>query len=213
MERIGMGGILLSVFSALFVLLGILLVWIQTNSDLIQGYGSYGRLSFVESFPYMPLGIILCGLVFLTLLLRKFDISYKRSLGFVLILIIGIGISIAWYFSTIPLGNKLFTGGGRMMRMHGNSGANFVFGTVNAIAIDSITVADASGKTYTIKTTDSTHYPYGAPSVGDTVRSVGTWDGSTFIATGVRAFDEESQEGMRGRGMGQGRGRGMMMPK
>jgi hypothetical protein len=203
-EKIGLSGIIFGIVSGVCILLGFILVWLRMNGDLISSYGSYGRMSYVESFPYMPFVIIAIGLISLLFVLRRFDLSYKRPLGVILFLTLITALGLAWYGSTLPIGNQFFRGGGMMMRMYGSSGANFVYGTVESISKETIVVVDADGKSYTLRITDQTHFPFGEPTVGDTVRSVGTWDGSIFVATGVRVFDQ-SQGGMMGRGMGQGR--------
>jgi hypothetical protein len=195
LSRLGYDGLLLSLFSVLALIAGVILVWLIGNRDLLSDYGANGWLSFLQSFPYLPAGIF--ALLFLVFIFgfRRFDFSYKKPLviisGFLLVLVIGI----AWLLSINPVGKNLFTRGGQMMQVGKSQGANFVSGTVVEVGSDYLTLEYDNGQKETVYLSDTTHYRFGEPEEGDFVRSVGKWNEGKFEAVGVRVFSEENPPG------------------
>ncbi len=213
-EKLGINGSMFVVFCFLIFTLGFILYWINSNNDLLLGgYGGAGLSSFLQSFPYLFVAVFIILLIFLTLLFRTFDFSYKKPLVFILLsVVVGI-VLLGWFSIKQPAGQRLYQQEGRILRMGMMNNGNAVTGTVVEIDKGKISVENEDNKIAVIETNSTTHFPFGPVKVGDQIRAIGTWENNVFTALGIRVFDETNPStlgpGMM-RGQNQGQGRGMM---
>jgi len=212
MGKLQMSGSVVLMLGLLTLIVGFILYWLNTNNDLLfGGYGKYGFLSFIQSFPYILLGAFILFFLFLTFIFRRYDFSYKKPFFRMLILVL-VAIGIAGYISIKqPIGKRFYQNQGRYLRMGMMNNANAVSGIVTKIGNNSIVIQNEDNKETTILFDSSTHFPFGTPKSGDTIRTVGKWVGDSFKAQGIRVFNPEDtstfEPGMR---RGGDRGRGMM---
>ena len=213
-EKLGVNGSIavLSVF--LILIAGFVFYWINSNNDLLfGGYGTPGLSSFVQSFPYFFIAIFIILFIILIFIFRTFDFSYKKPF-FIILLFVVIGILITgWISIKQPMSQQIYQQGGRNLRMGMMNNSNAVSGIVVEINTSTITIQNEKGTDTTVDFTSNTHFPFGLPKIGDSVRAVGAWEESIFKAFGIRIFDENNPStlgpGFRD-GRGQGQGRGMM---
>lgn len=217
-EKFGLNGGLAIIMILLCSIAGFIFYWINSNNDLLfGGYGRYGLSSFVQSFPYIFIIGFITLFIFLIIIFRKYDFSYKKPF-YLILLIVAIGIlAIGWFSIKQPISQKIYQNEGRFLRMGMMNNNNAVSGVVEEINGKNIIIQDEKGINTTVNFTSETHFPFGQPKIGDSVRAVGTWNKLIFNAFGVRIFDENNPStlgpGMmkgRGQGRGQGQGRGMM---
>ena len=188
-ERLGLQSCLVIILGLLTLSIGFVLYWVSNNNDLLfGGYGRYGMLSFVQSFPYLFAGVFLLLFIFLIVVFRQFDISYKKPLSLILFLTtIGI-VLLGWITIRQPFGQRLYQQEGKMFHMGILNTSNAVTGNVIRINQHVITIQNTDGVLVPIHTDANTHFPFGFPQSGDTIRSVGVWNGGIFNAVGVRVF-------------------------
>ena len=211
-EKLEINGGMIVLLVLLTAIAGFLFYWINSNNDLLfGGYGQYGLSSFIQSFPYIFVLGFIALFIFLILIFRKFDFSYKKPFLFILLFVV-IGVLIAgWISIKQPIGQRLYQQEGRMLRMGMMNNSNAVTGIVVEINNNRISIQNVDNNVININTNITTHFPFGQPKVGDQIRAVGTWNGAIFTAIGVRVFDETNPSTlgpgmMQGRGQGQGRG-------
>ena len=213
-EKLELNGGMAVLLVLLIAIAGFVFYWINSNNDLLfGGYGQYGLSSFVQSFPYIFVIGFIVLFIFLILIFRKFDFSYKKPFFFILLFVV-IGVLIAgWISIKQPMSQQIYQQEGRFFRMGMMNNGNAITGTVIEIKQNRISIQNEDNETIAINTDSDTHYPFGQPKVGDQIRSVGSWEGNVFTAIGVRVFDETNpttlDPGMM-QGRGQGQGRGMM---
>ena len=209
-ERLGVGGGMLLLLAGLIVISGLVEYWFRLNSDLVLGgYGKYGLGVFIRTFPYVFVITFAALFFLLSLILRRFDFSYKKPFIPFLLALTGVVLAAGLFSLDTSYGRGFyrnegrFFGIGRMM-----NGANTVNGEVSQIGSDTLILETEDGKKVTVRTTNATHYPFGTPKAGDIVRAVGAWKGNNFEAAGVRVFDKNDVSPMTGGyGMG-GQGKG-----
>lgn len=199
-EKVGIDSGITLILISLVLIAGLISYWANNNNDLLfAGYGRYGLLSFVKSFPYLLLVTFIFLFVLLTFLFRKFDVSYKKPFAIILSLIFSLILIFGWFSSKQNFGKKLYQREGRMFGIGMTNNQNSVSGTViefqkNLIIIKSDT------KQIKIITDDNTHFSYGTPKIGDYIRSVGNWENDSFMAIGIRVFTNIDQGSTPGQG-------------
>lgn len=207
-EKLKLNGGMIVLLVLLTAIAGFVFYWINSNNDLLfGGYGQYGLSSFIQSFPYIFVIGFIALFIVLILIFRTFDFSYKRPF-FIIILFVALGIfAIGWVSIKQPMGQRLYQQEGRFFRMGMMNNSNAVSGVVAEISTNTIIIQNEKGANTTINFSSNTHFPFGHPRIGDSVRAVGIWDGSIFNAFGVRVFDDTNPSTL---GPGTMRGRGKM---
>ncbi len=212
LSKIVHGGFLWIMMAMLLGLYIVLTVWIATNGDLLSSYGQTGFWSFLQAFPYIPLLLTVPVLGAFLLLIRVYDVSYKKPLLGIVFGVIVFSLLAAGLLSRNKTVVDVVSKNQRMFGMGQMTGKNFLIGTVEAYENNELTLKQEDGSSVSVRLTDATHYPFGTPSIGNTVRVVGDTDaGGVFEAVGVRVFDEDSMYGSKqGQrkmdGSGQGKG-------
>jgi len=205
LEKLGIGSSMVVLFLGLIILAGVISYWFKLNNDLIfGGYGKYGLRIFTQTFPYILVLSFICLFFLLSLLLRKFDFSYKKSFISILSFILGLALVFGWVSLKNPIGRKFYQKEGRFLRigrMENNS--NSISGQVLQIYGNNLIINTYDGKSVMVKTSNNTHYPFGFPKIRGSVRTIGKWNGDNFEAVGIRVFNEDDIGGMI-RGYGQG---------
>jgi len=211
-EKLGLNGGLIVIFGLLFAITGFVLYWTNSNSDLLLGGYVHIRLSsFIQSFPYIFVLPFLFLFIFLIIIFRRFDFSYKKPF-FTILLFILAGILISgWLSIKQPIGQQLYQQEGQFFRMGMMNNSNAISGIVIEVSKNTITIQDEKNTKTIINLSANTHFPFGQPKIGDSIRAVGTWNGVIFNTLGVRVFDNTNPSTL-GPGMmhGRGQGRGMM---
>jgi len=213
-EKLKLNGSMIVLLVLLTAIAGFVFYWINSNNDLLfGGYGQYGLSSFIQSFPYIFVIGFIALFIFLILIFRTFDFSYKRPF-FIIILFVALGILVlGWVSIKQPMSQQLYQQEGRFFRMGMMNNSNAVTGLVVEISQNKISLQNNNDNLIIINTNTTTHIPFGQPKVGDQIRAVGTWNGAIFTAIGIRVFDETNPSTL-GHGMiqdqRQGQGRGMM---
>jgi hypothetical protein len=204
-EKFGIGGGIVLLFLVLIIISAMVSYWFKLNSDLIfGGYGGYGFRIFTQTFPYAFVFTFIGLFLLLSIILRKFDISYKKPFIGILSVIIGLVFVLGWFSLNNPYGRRFYQNEGKYFGMGRMiNGTNSIYGKVVQVSGETIILQTQDGQNITIQISKETHYPFGSPKEGDAVRTVGTWNGKYFEAVGIRVFDDDDAGGMIG---GYGRG-------
>jgi len=202
-QKLGLGGGL-----ALSLLLGIFFLNLAFFTMKVSGsleflsFGRIGILAFLESFPYHW---IIMGLVFFvvaSMILSRYDISYKKPfkklLAALLLLIFVAGIALAISGINEAIEEKVAQGKIPVLRsLYGRRGGvwkNGLVGEVVEIRSGGLVVETREKKKVFVELTKNTLFLTGSDfKVGDRVRAVGKWDGENFRASALR---------LRGQGRG-----------
>lgn len=201
-EKVGIDSGITLILISLVLIAGLISYWANNNNDLLfAGYGRYGLLSFVKSFPYLLLITFIFLFVLLTFLFRKFDVSYKKPFAIILSLIFSLILIFGWFSSRQNFGKKLYQREGRMFGIGMTNNQNSVSGTVIELQKNLI-IIKSDTKQIRIIIDDNTHFSYGTPKIGDLIRSTGSWNNDNFKAIGIRIFKDDDSITIRGRGRG-----------
>jgi len=203
LSRIARGGLVWIILAMFLGISVVLSIWVATNSDLLSSYGQTGFWSFLQAFPYIPLLLTIPVLGAFLFAIRLYDVSYKKPLLGIVFGVIVFSLVAAGLLSRNKTVVDVVSKNQPMFGMGQMAGKNFLIGTVEAYEGNELRVKQDDGSVVSVHLSDGTHYPYGTPSIGDTVRVVGNMDtGGVFEAVGVRVFDDAS---LYGAGKGQRR--------
>lgn len=197
LEKLGIDSGIIAVIVLLIIASGFIFYWSNNNNDLLfGGYGRYGILSFIQSFPYLLLFIFIALFASLAFLFRKFDLSYKKPFIAILSVIFLSVLLFGWFSTRQNFGKRLYQQNSRMFGAGMKNNQNSVFGKAILIEENSITIETSDTIKIKIIINNDTHFPFGFPKVGDTIRSTGNWENNNFEAVGIRVFlDSESSRG------------------
>jgi hypothetical protein len=199
-EKVGIDSGITLILISLVLIAGLISYWANNNNDLLfAGYGRYGLLSFIKSFPYLLLVTFVFLFVLLTFLFRKFDASYKKPFAIILSLIFSLILIFGWFSSKQNFGKKLYQREGRMFGIVMTNNQNSVSGTVIELQKNLI-IIKSDTKQIRIIIDDNTHFSYGTPKIGGYIRSVGNWENDSFKAIGIRVFTDIDQGSTPGQG-------------
>lgn len=103
-EEIGfVVALVISVLGSAFIF-NMLIFWARGTGNLhYLGLGSFGMLAFVRSFPHLWLWLAIILIAFAYLVLRHFDFSYKKPLGFTIAGLAVICLVVASVFASTPI--------------------------------------------------------------------------------------------------------------
>ena len=169
-EKVGIDSGITLILISLVLIAGLISYWANNNNDLLfAGYGRYGLLSFVKSFPYLLLVTFIFLFVLLTFLFRKFDVSYKKPFAIILSLIFSLILIFGWFSSKQNFGKKLYQREGRMFGIGMRNNQNSVSGTVIELQKNLI-IIKSDTKQIRIIIDDNTHFSYGTPKIESNIR-------------------------------------------
>jgi len=191
LENLGIDSGIISIMILLIISAGFLFYWNNNNNDLLfGGYGRYGFLSYIQLFPYLLLFIFISLFMLLVFLFRKFDLSYKKPFLVILTALFLFVMFFGWFSARQNFGKRLYQQNGRMFGAGMKNNQNSVFGKVILVEKNFITIETNDTLKIKIITNKDTHFPFGFPEVGDTIRSTGNWKNGNFEAVGIRVFLE-----------------------
>ena len=185
-KKLGLGGGLTLSLILAVLFLNLTFFGVKATGSLeFLSFGTKGILAFLESFPYHWILIGLAFFVFASIILSRYDISYKRPFRVVLailllsVFVVGAIISVSGVNEAIE--DRVNQGHFPLMRpfyrrMHG-MWRNALLGEVAEVKSDGLMVEIAQEKTVFIKFTENTLFP--AESVfskGDYIRVLGEWE-------------------------------------
>lgn len=210
LEKLGIDSGIITILILLVIAAGFIFYWSNNNNDLLfGGYGRYGLLSFIQSFPYLLIFIFILLFMSLAFLFRKFDLSYKKPFMAILAAIFLFVMFFGWFSTRQNFGKRLYQQNNRMFGAGMKNNQNSVFGKVISIEKNSITIETIDTIKIKIIINNDTHFPFGFPKIGNTVRSVGNWENENFKAIGIRVFADI----VEGATPGQGQQKGMRWNK
>ncbi len=195
-EKLGLGSALaLSIILAV-VAVDLLFYWLDVSNNLsVLSFGSIGILAFLETFPYIPLGIGILLIVLAGYILKKFDVSYKAPIivGVSLLILIPFlgGIAINYSGVNEAIENKVENGKLPPMKQYFGLNAPMarehqVMGEVTNIKDDKLTIEVEKEAEIDVVIAENTSLPDGDSfSVGDWVRAIGKKQEDSFIAQAI----------------------------
>ena len=170
-------------------------------------FGQYGIRPFLATFPWAAFVVAICGLVIGISLLRRYDISYKKSFVGLILGLIAVVLTVGWLMDLTGI-NERFERFGHMRGLYQEefAGNDWIMGEVIAAEKDQLQIETPNGNQATIQWNDKTLLPFGSDfKVGDKIRAVGKWSSNTtFKAIGIGRGGMHWQRGERGNGMFRG---------
>lgn len=185
-KKLGLGGglTLSLILAALFLNLTFFGVKASGSLEFLS-FGRKGILAFLESFPYHWILIGLAFFVFASIILSRYDISYKKPFKRVLVILLllvfiaGVIISVSGVNEAIE--DRVNQGHFRFLRAfygkrHG-MWRNALLGEIAEVKSDGLMVDIDQERTVFIKFTDNTLFPAGSDfNKGDYIRVLGEWE-------------------------------------
>lgn len=150
-------------------------------------FGRFGFRPFLATFPWLPLGIAVGGILGGITLLRRYDISYKKSF---------LGLIIALIVLVLTLGFVLdYTGFNERVEKieplpplfpsHFAS-QDWILGEIIQIEDKELMIMTPNGEKAKILRDEKTMLPFGGDfKIGDKIRAVGEWRDDVFVAKGI----------------------------
>ncbi|OGD86999.1 hypothetical protein A2164_04200 [Candidatus Curtissbacteria bacterium RBG_13_35_7] len=181
---IGLAG---AVFMALFF---INLVFFRLRIHGPLGYlifGEFGWKPFLATFPWLPFVIAIIGTIGGLILLRRYDISYKKSfLGLVIILAVLI-LSLGFLVDKAGFNEKAQNLGQLSpFYKHKFMGEEWLVGEIVEVGDNQVTVSTPRNDQVEVSWDEDTLLPFGAKfQIGQRIRVIGEWQDGKFMAKGI----------------------------
>ncbi|KPJ70923.1 hypothetical protein AMJ51_00550 [Microgenomates bacterium DG_75] len=150
-------------------------------------FGQFGLRPFLVTFPWLPLLIAVGGIFGGISLLRRYDISYKKSfLGLVIALLVLV-LTMGFVLDQIGFNERLE----RIKPLHPFYPGHFknqdwVMGEIIQIEDEEMVISTPQGEEVRILREEKTLLPFGGDfEVGERIRGVGEWRDDVFVAKGI----------------------------
>ncbi len=210
-QKLGLGGglALSLILAILFLNLAFFTMKVSGSLEFLS-FGKIGILAFLESFPYHWILIGVAFFVVASMILSRYDISYRKPfnklLAALLLLIFVAGTALALSGIDEAIEEKVAQGKIPILRpfygRRGEIGRRGLVGEVVEIRNGNLVVESSEEEKVFIELTRNTLLPPESDlKVGDRIRVVGEWDGKIFRASALM-LTHESRGLMRGRGRG-----------
>jgi len=194
-EKLSLDSGVIMIIISLILISGLTFYWTNNNNELLfGGYGKYGMLSFIQSFPYFLLVLFIFLFLMLTFLFRKFDMSYKKPFIVIFSIIFSFILLFGWISTQYPLGQRLYRNNEKGLHLGMKNSKNAVLGTVIQIQKNLVMIRTTDSRQIKIIIDSNTHFSYGKPEIGNFIRSVGNWENENFNAIGIRVFADIVEE-------------------
>lgn len=151
-------------------------------------FGTYGTMPFFRTFPITIMIYLIISFISGLLLLKRYDISYKRSFIGISIALLSMIFILGFIFDFLNVPERI--GAGRVLRKFQQErfvGNDWLIGEVVRSDNQSLIVATPDGITVRVRITPETLLPFGSLfRKGERIRAVGEWvDNQTFLAKGI----------------------------
>ena len=151
------------------------------------GFGRFGLRPFLATFPWLLFLVAVGGLFGGLALLRRYDISYKKSF---------LGLAISLLVLILTAGFLLdflgFNERARGLKPLGPlfpeqfAGEDWVVGEILEAKNGELVIVTPRGEEVTIKMDEKTLLPFGKDfAVGERIRAIGEWQQGSFMAKGI----------------------------
>ncbi len=202
-KKLGLGGglTLSLILAALF--LNLTFFGVKTSGSLeFLSFGRKGILAFLESFPYHWILIGLAFFVFASIVLSRYDISYKKPFKRILAILLlsvfvaGAVISVSGVNEAIE--DRVNQGHFPFLRpFYGNRRGmwrNALLGEVAEVKSGGLMVDTAQERTVFVKFTENTLFPAGSEfNKGDYIQVLGEWEEEVFNAQVLQIAGQRRQ--------------------
>lgn len=150
-------------------------------------FGLRGVRPFLVTMPWIPLGLMVVGLVGGWVLLRRYDFSYQKSLTALFLGLTAFVLTLGAIFQVTGLNEKLAQKGHlNLMRSRISVGEDWVAGEVTGVGDKQLTLVTFREEVVSVVWDEHTHLPSGGDFlIGDKVQAVGSWEGNVFKARGL----------------------------
>jgi len=207
-KKLGLGGglTLSLILAALFVNLTFFGVKASGSLEFLA-FGRKGILAFLESFPYHWILIGLAFFIFASIILSRYDISYKkpfkRILAILLLSVFVAGAVISLSGVNEAIEDRVNQGHFRFMRpfdgkRHG-MWRDALLGEIAEVKSDGLMVDITEEKTVFVKFTENTLFPTESEfNKGDYIRVLGEWEEEGVFNAQVLQIAGQHRQGMKG---------------
>ena len=150
-------------------------------------FGRLGVVSFLSLIPWVPILFSLIGIIGGLTLIKKFDISYKKSFASIVISITFAVLILAIFVDRFGINNQLQQIAPlRHFYLQQFVDQDYAIGEIIAVDLNTLKVTSPEGYSYDVVWTETTMLPKGSNfTPGISIKAVGTWEGATFSATGI----------------------------
>jgi hypothetical protein len=150
-------------------------------------FGRLGLGGFLVNFPWLPFFLALTGLAGGILLLRRFEIAYKRNFLGLAITVVALILALGFLADQVKLEKPASRFGPIKPLYHGQfEGEDWVVGEVLSVGQDELEVETPEGNQAIVAWDEKTRLPLGEDfQTGDLVRAVGEWQDGVLKAEGI----------------------------
>ena len=184
-----LGGSLAVIFSLALLFLSASTFHIRTTHPMsFLRYGQKGGLAFIQLFPWQLIILSIIGIWGGLWLLKKYDISYKKSFLSTSVVFIGVLLAFAFFIDNTGINDRLkLTRNFAPIYKQNLINQNIIMGEIIAIEDNSLTIKNPrTDEQVDVSWDENTILPKGeAFNIGDHVGVVGDTEGETFVAKGI----------------------------
>jgi len=150
-------------------------------------FGEFGFRPFLATFPWLPLFISLAAILTGIILLKRYDISYKKSFLVLTIALAVLVLTMGFILDQIGFNERLERA--RPLPPFYPShftNQDWVMGEIIEIKEEELVITTPRGEEVRIFRQEETLLPFGGDfKVGERIRAVGEWQGEVFVAKGI----------------------------
>jgi len=150
-------------------------------------FGEFGFRPFLATFPWLPLFMSLAAILAGIILLKHYDISYKKSFLVLAIALAVLVLTMGFVLDKIGLNERLERAGPLPPFYPSNfTNQDWVMGEIIEIKEEELVITTPRGEEVRIFRQEETLLPFGGDfKVGERIRAVGEWQGEVFVAKGI----------------------------
>lgn len=184
-----LGGSLATTFLLALLFLAASTFHIRTTHPIsFLRYGHRGSLAFIQLFPWQLIILSIIGIWGGLYLLKKYDISYKKSFFGTSLVFIGVLLSCAIFIDNVGINDRLkSTRNFAPIYKQNLINQNTIMGEIVAIEDDSLTIKNPrNDEQINVSLDENTIFPRGETlNLGDHVGIVGDTEDEVFVAKGI----------------------------
>lgn len=150
-------------------------------------FGKLGLTPFLSNFPIIPVLLSIIGIIGGIILIKKYDISYKKSYIGIIISLLSFVLIFGFFLEKTNFNERIARRNNLSQFIRGKfDGGSWVAGQVITVNKTELIIQTPFGKKIVVKQNKQTLLPTGGDiKKGDRIRAVGIWENNKFVARGI----------------------------